>query len=103
MFDALAHAGRLEVLRLLIRNGPEGLAAGDIAQRMTLPPSTLSSHLASLERAGLIVARRQSRFIYYAADLAAVRALVGFLVEDCCGGDPSACAPLIDQLLPACS
>lgn len=102
MFDALAHAGRLEILRLLIRTGPEGLAAGDIARRMALPPSTLSAHLASLERSGLIAARRQSRFIYYAADMAALRSLVGFLVEDCCGGDPAACAPLIDQLLPTC-
>ena len=103
MFDALAHAGRLEILRLLIRTGPEGLAAGDIAQRMALAPSTLSAHLASLERGGLIAARRQSRFIYYAADMAALRSLVGFLVADCCGGDPAACVPLIDQLVPTCS
>lgn len=83
---ALGHATRLAVFRLLVRAGPEGLSAGLIAERLELPPATLSFHLASLTRAGLLHSRQESRFIHYAVDFAAVDGLLAYLVEDCCQG-----------------
>lgn len=93
--SALAHEHRLRVFRLLVRHSPEGLAAGDIAAHMQLPPSSLSFHLASLERAGLIASRRVQRHIIYTADLGGMRGLLSFLTEDCCDGHPEVCAELI--------
>jgi DNA-binding transcriptional ArsR family regulator len=91
---ALAQETRLEVFRLLVRTGPAGLPAGTIAERVGVPPATLSFHLKELERAGLLSARRESRQIYYAPDIAGMRGLLAFLTEDCCGGHPEICAPL---------
>jgi DNA-binding transcriptional ArsR family regulator len=93
--SALAHEHRLQVFRLLVRHSPEGLAAGDIAAHMQLPPSSLSFHLGSLERAGLIASRREQRHIIYTADLGGMRGLLSFLTEDCCNGDPEVCAELV--------
>ena len=81
---ALAHAHRLRVFRLLVRNGPGGLSAGDIAAHLQLPPSSLSFHLGHLERTGLIRARREQRRIIYAAELDAMGDLLSYLTEDCC-------------------
>jgi DNA-binding transcriptional ArsR family regulator len=92
--SALAQGTRLEVFRLLVRSGPPGLAAGTIAERVGVPPATLSFHLKELERAGLLTARRESRQIYYAPDVEGMRDLLAFLTEDCCGGHPEICAPL---------
>ncbi len=89
--SALAHAHRLGVFRLLVQAGPEGRAAGEIAEALDLPASSLSFHLAHLMRAGLIEQRRESRSLIYSADFAAMNGLVGFLTENCCGG--AACAP----------
>lgn len=83
---ALAQSHRLAAFRALVTAGPAGLAAGDIAARLSLPASSLSFHLAQLERAGLIHSRRAGRSIIYAADFAAMNALVGYLTENCCGG-----------------
>jgi DNA-binding transcriptional ArsR family regulator len=91
---ALAQPTRLAVFRLLVREGPAGLPAGEVAVRLGVQPATLSFHLAQLERAGLLAARRQSRQILYAADFAAMGALVGFLLDDCCHGHPEVCAGL---------
>jgi ArsR family transcriptional regulator, arsenate/arsenite/antimonite-responsive transcriptional repressor len=91
---ALAQPTRLAVFRLLVREGPDGLPAGEVAARLGVQPATLSFHLAQMERAGLLAARRQSRQILYAADVAAMRGLVGFLLDDCCHGHPEACAGL---------
>ena len=91
---ALAQPTRLAVFRLLVREGPEGLPAGEVAARVGVQPATLSFHLAQLERAGLLVSRRRSRQILYAADFAAMRGLVGFLLDDCCHGRPEICAGL---------
>jgi ArsR family transcriptional regulator, arsenate/arsenite/antimonite-responsive transcriptional repressor len=91
---ALAQPTRLAVFRLLVREGPEGLPAGEVAARLGVQPATLSFHLAQLERAGLLVARRRSRQIIYAADFRAMRRLVGFLLDDCCHGHPEVCAGL---------
>lgn len=92
---ALAHAHRLRVFRLLVRSGPGGVSAGDIAAHLALPPSSLSFHLAHLERVGLIRARREKRHIIYAADLDAMGRVLSFLTEDCCGGHPEICATLV--------
>ncbi len=93
---ALAHDTRLRVFRMLLREGPEGMPAGAIAKAAAVPPSTLSSHLARLEGAGLLRSWRLQRRIFYAADLEGVRALLAFLVSDCCRGQPEICAGLVD-------
>ena len=89
--SALAQEHRLAIFRLLVAHGPDGLSAGVIAQRVGVPASTLSHHLAHLERAGLLCARRCERHIFYAVDAAGVRRLIAFLTEDCCGGRPEIC------------
>lgn len=83
---ALAHDTRLAIFRLLVQVGPEGMAAGQIGDKLDLPPATLSFHLAGLTRAGLAQSRAEGRFVIYTADFEAVNALVGFLSENCCGG-----------------
>jgi len=93
--SALAHPTRLAVFRALVTAGPGGLPAGDLARIADVPASTLSSHLAKLEHAGLVSARRQSRHIFYAAQFEAARRLIAFLMEDCCAGHPEICAPRI--------
>ena len=105
--SALAQDTRLAVFRLLVRDGGaagdhavggpaggragEGMCAGVIAARLKVPPATLSFHLAKLEHAGLIKARRKSLNIFYSADRQGIRALLGFLTEDCCQGRPELC------------
>ena len=84
--SALANEHRLAVFRLLVQAGPDGMPAGEIAEALELPASSLSFHLAHLNRAGLIAQRRESRSLIYSADFAAMNALVGFLTENCCGG-----------------
>lgn len=88
---ALAQDSRLEVFRLLVQAGPEGLAAGDIAERLGMPGSTLSFHVKTLSQAGLVEPRQESRFIYYSARFDAMNDLIAFLGENCCGGRP--CVP----------
>lgn len=88
---ALAQEHRLALFRLLVQAGPEGLAAGAIAEALGVPASSLSFHLAQLSGAGLIAQRRDGRSLIYSADYSAMKALVGFLMENCCGG--AACAP----------
>ena len=89
--SALAHEHRLRVYRLLVEQGPEGSSAGTIAGRLDLAPSSLTFHLQRLHRAGLITQRRDSRQLFYAADFSAMGELVGYLTENCCGGQ--SCAP----------
>jgi ArsR family transcriptional regulator, arsenate/arsenite/antimonite-responsive transcriptional repressor len=101
-FGALAQGTRLDVFRLLMAHEPAGLAAGEIARHLDVPHNTMSSHLATLARAGLIDAERQSRSIIYRANLDAVRELAEYLVKDCCGGRPEICMPLIAELSPCC-
>ena len=88
---ALAQDSRLEVFRLLVQAGPTGLAAGEIAERLGLPASTLSFHVKALAQAGLVESRQEGRFIYYSASFSAVNELIAFLGENCCGG--RACLP----------
>jgi len=88
---ALAHEHRLALFRLLVQAGAGGMPAGAIAEALALPNSSLSFHLAHLTRAGLIRQTRQSRSLIYTADYAAMNGLVGYLMENCCGG--ASCAP----------
>lgn len=89
---ALAQEHRLAAFRLLVQAGDDGLAAGMLAERLRVPASSLSFHLAHLTQAGLIIQRRAGRSLIYSADYAAMNALMGFLTENCCGGG-AACAP----------
>jgi ArsR family transcriptional regulator len=85
---ALAQESRLAAFRLLVQAGPEGLAASRIAEALDIPPSSLSFHLKELTHAGLIVPRQEGRFVIYAAQFDRMNALLGFLTENCCGGNP---------------
>lgn len=87
---ALAQESRLAVFRLLVKRGPEGVAATRIAEDLAIPSSSLSFHLKELTHAGLIVPRQQGRFILYAANFDAMQGLIGFLTENCCSGDTCA-------------
>jgi len=89
---AIAHDTRLALYRLLVERGPDGLPAGTIADKLRLPPSSLTFHLQHLHRAGLITRRRLSRQLFYAADFGAMNGLVAYLTENCCGG--AACDPV---------
>jgi DNA-binding transcriptional ArsR family regulator len=101
-FDALGQPTRLAVFRLLVQQGAAGLAAGDIARALTLPASTLSSHLATLEKAGLILSIRDGRSLRYSLNRRQLAALVGWLVQDCCGGSPELCAPVLSEIACHC-
>jgi len=89
---ALAHETRLQLFRLLVERGPDGLPAGMISERLGLAPSSLTFHLQQLTRAGLITQRRTGRRIFYAIEFGTMNAVVGYLTENCCGGE--ACAPI---------
>jgi ArsR family transcriptional regulator, arsenate/arsenite/antimonite-responsive transcriptional repressor len=93
-FAALSQETRLQVVRTLVVAGPDGLAAGSIAERMGVSPSNLSFHLKELDHAGLITQRRESRSIVYSASYDALADLVKFLMEDCCSGHPGIRASL---------
>jgi ArsR family transcriptional regulator, arsenate/arsenite/antimonite-responsive transcriptional repressor len=88
---ALGQSTRLDIFRLLIRREPEGLSAGAIAEQIGCPQNTLSSHLSILARSGLVRGARDGRFIIYHANVEGMRALLGFLVTDCCDGHPELC------------
>ncbi len=100
---ALALEGRLSIFRLLVQAGPEGLPAGEIARRLESLPNTLSANLNVLSNAGLVASRRDGRSIIYTANYDAMRDLLGFLMEDCCGGAPEICAPLAAVAARACA
>jgi DNA-binding transcriptional ArsR family regulator len=100
---ALAQATRLDAFRLLMKHEPHGLPAGDVARLLDVPPNTMSTHLAVLHRAGLISAERRSRSIIYRGELDRVRELTAFLVNECCGGRPELCQPLVDAFTPPCN
>ena len=99
---ALAQSTRLNTFRLLVQHEPCGLPAGEVARLLDVPQNTMSAHLGSLARAGLVRSERQSRSIIYCADLDRLRELTLFLVKDCCGGQVELCAPLIAELTSCC-
>ena len=100
---ALAHPGRLDVFRLLVQAGRDGMAAGEIARTTGSPQSSLSANLTILSNAGLIVSRRDGRSIIYRAAYEQMRGLLAFLMEDCCAGKPEICAPLAAQASAGCA
>ena len=95
---ALGQETRLDVFRLLVKAGGEGLTAGAISEALDVRPNTLSPHLGVLSRSGLVTACRDGRSIIYSADLSAMQKLVTYLLQDCCGGRPELCAPLAGLL-----
>ena len=88
---ALAQESRLAIFRLLVQVGPNGLAASKIAEQLGIAPSSLSFHLKELSRADLIASRQDGRFVIYCANIDSMNGLIGFLTENCCGGNP--CSP----------
>lgn len=92
--SALAQETRLSIFRLLVRSGPEGLSAGAISRNVGVVASTLSHHLGLLEQARLIRSARHGRNVIYRSDADGIRALLRYLVEDCCGGRPDLCGEL---------
>ena len=95
---ALAQDSRLAIFRALVQAGPEGLAAGRIGELTAIAPSSLSFHLKELSHADLVSSQQAGRFIIYTANFTTMNALLGFLTENCCGGNP--CSPVCT---PACS
>jgi DNA-binding transcriptional ArsR family regulator len=90
---ALAQENRLDVFRLLVQAGPEGLAAGAVAEKLSLAPNTLSFHFDRLRNAGLVTCKREGRSLIYAARFEAMNGLIAYLTENCCAGSAEACAP----------
>jgi DNA-binding transcriptional ArsR family regulator len=99
---ALAQPTRMQAFRTLVKHEPAGLAAGDLARQLEVPQNTLSAHLAILSRANLVTSERHSRSIVYRANLAEFQNVALFLLQDCCGGRPEICAPVIERLTPCC-
>jgi DNA-binding transcriptional ArsR family regulator len=94
--SALAQEARLQVFRRLVKAGPQGLAAGEIARELGITPNTLSAQLNVLANAGMVKSRREGRSIIYAADYDGMSELLVYLTEDCCQGRPEICAPLAE-------
>jgi ArsR family transcriptional regulator, arsenate/arsenite/antimonite-responsive transcriptional repressor len=92
---ALAQDTRLAIYRMLVQQGPEGLSAGTIAERLDLPGATLSFHLKELAHAGMVESRQDGRFVFYSANYEQMNGLLGYLTENCCQGEScaTACAP----------
>jgi len=101
-FAALAQPTRLKAFRKLVAAHPEGLPAGDIAAFCKVPHNTMSTHLASLMRGGLITVTRDGRSMNYRADLDGFRGLIDFMLRDCCGGKPEICAPVVESFNASC-
>ncbi|MFK7888662.1 MAG: ArsR/SmtB family transcription factor [Gammaproteobacteria bacterium] len=99
---ALAHERRLAVFRLLVKAGPAGRPAGDIAAALEIPKNTLSTHLAALTRAELLTAQRDGRHIIYRAHFNGMSSLLGFLLKDCCQADPSSTQHALECLVTSC-
>lgn len=89
--SAIGHPIRLNVFRQLMNAGPAGLTAGEIARRLVMSPSSLNFHLRTLQQQGLVSSRHQGRFVIYTASFEAMSSLLGYLTQDCCGGNP--CLP----------
>ena len=94
---ALAQPTRLAVYRLLVARGPEGMAAGQVAEKLKVAPATLSFHFKTLSHAGLVDGRQDGRFVYYVANFAVMNGMVAYLTENCCGGNPDACKPVSNK------
>ncbi len=103
VFESLSSGVRLDVFRLLVKKGPEGLVAGEIAATLGLPPTNLSFHLKALAHAGLVSATQEGRFQRYRANLTLVMELIAYLTDECCGGQPELCGDFGAQAIrPQC-
>ena len=91
IFESLSSGVRLDVYRLLVKQGPEGMVAGQIASALGLPPANLSFHLKDMVQSGLLGVEQEGRFQRYRADLSRVVELIGYLSAECCGGHPEQC------------
>lgn len=98
--SALAHEHRLKIYRLLVEQGPDGLPAGVIGDRVGLLPSSLTFHLQNLQRAGLILQQRVSRQLIYSADFEVMNGLIGYLTENCCSGSGESCSEACEPVRP---
>ena len=94
VFETLSSGHRLDVFRLLVKQGPQGMVAGEIGATLGLPPTNLSFHLKSLAHAGLVSVEQQGRYQRYRANLPLMLDLIAYLTEECCGGHPEQCAGL---------
>ncbi|MBP2158996.1 MULTISPECIES: helix-turn-helix transcriptional regulator [Asticcacaulis] len=99
---ALSQDTRLDVFRLLVQVGPEGMPAGEIGERLGVKQNTMSANLQVLSHAGLIRAEREGRSIRYFSDMDGLKGLLSYLLEDCCGGAPELCQPIISKLTCVC-
>lgn len=103
VFESLSSSVRLDVFRLLVKMGAEGMVAGDIRDTLDIPPTNLSFHLKSMTHAGLVSVTQEGRFQRYRANLRMMLDLVAYLTEECCGGQPELCADLSAQsICPEC-
>jgi len=98
VLTALGQPTRLDVFRRLVNVHPDAILSGELARGCRVPHNTMSSHLAILTRAGLLSVRREGRMMHYAADLEGFRAMIGFLMRDCCNGRAEICAPIVAEL-----
>ena len=94
LLSSIAQEARLEIFRLLVQAGTEGLAAGEIGEKLQIPSSTLSFHLKELSTSGLIQSKQVSRYIYYSANYASMNGLLAYLTENCCAGQEACCSDL---------
>ena len=101
-FSALSQDTRLDVFRLLVKAGEDGMLSGEIGERLGVRQNTMSANLAVLLHSGLVRNRREGRAIRYFADFDGIQGLLAFLMEDCCGGQPELCRPVIDEIAAAC-
>ena len=95
LLSSLAQEARLEIFRLLVQSGRQGLAAGVIGEKLGIPASTLSFHLKELSQSGLVNARQESRFVYYSANYGAMNQLLQYLTENCCANEVSCCTSVL--------
>ena len=97
-FGALGQSTRLDVFRLLVKAGDEGMLAGEISEKLSVRQNTMSANLSILAQSGLIRNEREGRSIRFFADMGGVRGLLAFLMEDCCGGRAELCQPVIEEI-----
>jgi ArsR family transcriptional regulator len=97
LFETLSSGLRLDIYRLLMRQGPQGLVAGEIAALLELPASNTSFHLKAMTHSGLLLVTQEGRFQRYRANMDIMLELVGFLTEECCSGQPELCRPAIND------
>lgn len=101
--SALAHQHRLRIFRLLVRAGPSGIPAGEIAEHVGISPTSTSFHLKELDHAGLITPTRAGRFVRYAVRVEGMRQLLTYLTEDCCQGQPELCGTAVKTARVVCT